>query len=776
MGSNNMLLARRPDLASELVVEDRLLCASSGKKVLWRCRAGHEWYATPASRVRGSGCPYCSGRRRIVGVNDLATTHPLLAAELVDQSLATTIGATSGKMVMWRCEHGHEWKASPRSRVNGQTCPYCSGKLVVPGVNDLLTTDSEIANTCVDADVVRKVSRTSLRRLRWRCEYGHEWVDSVKSRVVAGNGCPVCSARVRQKSRLLADEYPDIASELIDQSLASVLSVGSNRYVDWRCPSGHIWRASVSNRVRHVQSCPYCSRRKALVGETDLATTHPEIAAQLVDKRLAHELTAHSSRRVTWQCSLGHEWDAMVSTRALLGAGCPYCSNQKVLPGFNDLATTHPSLAAELADPSDATRYVAGSAASVKWRCSHGHEWFAKIVHRTRVGSGCPVCANREVSNDNSLASLRPDLAAELVDKSLAQELSVGSRRVVEWRCTRGHVWSARVYDRCGIHKSQCPVCSAQSRSSAGEREILDVVRVLVGDDVEVIANDRHIAAPLELDVVVPSRCVAIEFNGVFWHSENAGKGRSYHRDKRRACEAAGYKLIQVWEDDWNRRRDVVVRMLAAKLCSIDRLEYVGVDVSHARRIFARKLIFGVLDAKSAREFLDENHIQGAVTATFHFALFDCETPVAVMSVRSPRTCARMRRRLDEWEIQRYATSCSVVGGFSKLLAHATHYLVESGYELSRWISFSSCDVSDGAMYVSTGFSFDRELPPDYRYVGSVTGFRRVPKESFQKSRFEHDKNLVFEEGRTERELAEINGLWRCFDSGKLRWIRDVTL
>lgn len=78
-------------------------------------------------------------------------------------------------------------------------------------------------------------------------------------------------------------------------------------------------------------------------------------------------------------------------------------------------------------------------------------------------------------------------------------------------------------------------------------------------------------------------------------------------------------------------------------------------------------------------------------------------------------------------------------------------------------------------MYVASGFSLDCELPPNYWYAGNVTDGRRVPKESFQKARFANDSRLVFEEGKTERELAEMNGLWRCWDSGKLRWTRDVT-
>lgn len=683
-----LLKDANPKLFSEMVYPDESLSEHSGRKVLWRCAQGHEWEAKVASRSAGSGCPYCSGRRRIVGVNDLGTTDPLLASQLVDADCAQELSRNSTRKVMWCCEHGHEWKASPLSRSQGNGCPVCSGHLVVAGVNDLATTHPDIAAQAVCADDARKVSHGSGKRLKWRCSFGHEWVASVYSRVHGGCGCPVCSGVASAKRHgLLADERPDLAAELVDESLKTSLTAGSNRYVDWRCVRGHVWSATVSNRVRNGQSCPVCSGRSVVRGENDLATTHPELAAELVDANLAYEVGERSSVVALWRCHLGHEWKASVLSRTRGGTGCPYCANKKVLVGFNDLGTTDPELASELVCAQDATRYVRGSHAKLRWRCAQGHEWVAEVASRAIAGSGCPYCANRVAFRDNSLDSVRPDLAAQLVDSSLASRLVVGSRKRVEWQCEHGHKWFARVVDRSGPHATGCPKCT--SKVSKPESDLADVVCRLVGDDVEVRTCDRSLIAPLELDIVVPSRHIAIEFNGVFWHGEDAGKSRSYHRDKRRACEAVGYQLVQVWEDDWNRRRDVVVRMLATKLHAIDHLERVGIDSSHARRLFARKLAFGVLDAGRAHAFLDENHVQGAVTATVHFALFDGDVPVAVMSVRSPRNNARMRRASGEWEIQRYATSCSVVGGFSKILSHSTRYLLDAGHELSRWISFS---------------------------------------------------------------------------------------
>lgn len=763
-----------PELFSELVVADESLTTGSGRKVRWRCTSGHEWDAKVVSRVYGSGCPYCSGRRRIVGVNDLATLNPGLASELVDESLAKELAPNSLRKVSWRCSKGHVWEASPLSRTQGNGCPVCSGKLVVAGVNDLATTHPDIAAEAVDQDMVLRVGHGSGKRLAWRCSKGHVWEMPVVARTAQGQGCPYCSGvRLRSKHGLLSDERPDIARELVDAELSKTLTSGSNRYVDWRCSKGHVWRGTVANRVTNGQACPYCSGRKASVGHTDLATTHPDLADELVDKTLATELVAASSRKVMWRCKEGHEWISSVADR-VRGSGCPYCAGKKVLVGFNDLATTDPDIASELVDARDAFAYTRGSHARLLWRCEHGHEWVAEVASRTINGSGCPYCANRAVSDENGLAKVRPDLADELVDDSLVDSLVVGSRRRVEWRCERGHHWFARVVDRAGVHATGCPVCVSMEGSSSGERSLADCVRVLVGDGVEVFVNDRAIIAPQELDVVVPSKHIAIEFNGVWWHSEEAGKGKRYHLEKRLACEAAGYQLIQVWEDVWRDRRDVVLRMLAAKLGCSSRLGELGLDARYSHRLFARKLGVRRVDGHAAREFLEKNHVQGAVSATRHLGLFSSDELVALLSIRSPNNNARMRRKVGEWEIQRYATACSVVGGFTRLLAHAERELRDEGVELSRWVSFSSCDVSDGHMYEACGFSRDAEIRPEYMYVGRITNWTRAPKESFQKRRFRDRDDLVFKEGLTERELAHMNGLLRCFDSGKIRWVRDV--
>jgi hypothetical protein len=138
--------------------------------------------------------------------------------------------------------------------------------------------------------------------------------------------------------------------------------------------------------------CSICANKQVLVGYNDLVTTHPEIAVQ-ADGWDPATVTAGSGRRHQWRCDKGHKWITPVYYR--MDSGCPYCSNKAVLNGYNDLATTHPELAAE-ADGWDPTTLIAGSNKKRKWRCSKGHTWNAVVGSRSsgpKGGSGCPSCA-----------------------------------------------------------------------------------------------------------------------------------------------------------------------------------------------------------------------------------------------------------------------------------------------------------------------------------------------------------------------------------------------
>ena len=259
----------------------------------------------------------------------------------------------------------------------------------------------------------------------------------------------------------------------------------------------------------------------------------------------------------------------------------------------------------------------------------------------------------------------------------------------------------------------------------------------------EVQRNVRSIISPMELDILVPERGLAIEFNGIYWHSERR-VGQYYHRIKYEKCKSAGIQLIQVWEDDWRDSPEIIMSMLAHKLGK-STLPIIG----------ASKCNIVDLSSSVARKFLDTYHIQGYANAGIRMGLATRDGDlVAVITFRASNDV--------DWELVRYATSARVPGGFNKLL-RAFRRRHPGSIK-----TFADLTVSNGAVYEQAGFILDKVLRPDYKYV--VSG-QRVHKFNYRIQRFRSDPDLLFEEGLTETQLAELNGLERIYDAGKARYI-----
>ena len=189
--SKPSLAETHPELAAQADGWDpATLTAGSNKKRTWKCKEVHFWDAPPAARVRGQGCPFCAGKRAWPGFNDLATTNPELAAQ-ADGWDPSTLSSGSGAKVGWKCDLGHSWAATLKSRSNGNNCPVCSGRAVLAGFNDLATTHPELA---AQADGWGPTTLTfgSHTKVDWKCEQGHSWRAIVKDRS-KGAGCPSCA-------------------------------------------------------------------------------------------------------------------------------------------------------------------------------------------------------------------------------------------------------------------------------------------------------------------------------------------------------------------------------------------------------------------------------------------------------------------------------------------------------------------------------------------------------------------------------------------------------
>lgn len=208
----NDLQTHNPKLAGEWDFEKNEQLPSqvtpySTKKAWWLCEKSHSWLAAISGRSAGNGCPVCSGRKVLAGYNDLATVNPKVADEWdfdKNDLLPTQVTAHSNRKVWWKCKEGHSWQVNPDNRSRGYDCPYCSGRYVLEGFNDLATLNQELADEW-DYDkntlLPSQVTIFSDKAVWWRCRAkGHSWKTSVASRS-SGTNCPYCAGRVSYTPR-----------------------------------------------------------------------------------------------------------------------------------------------------------------------------------------------------------------------------------------------------------------------------------------------------------------------------------------------------------------------------------------------------------------------------------------------------------------------------------------------------------------------------------------------------------------------------------------------
>lgn len=255
-----------------------------------------------------------------------------------------------------------------------------------------------------------KMQPYSNRKVHWKCKLGHEWICSIDKRT-SGQNCPFCSnRRLLVGFNDLETKYPTVAKEWDYEKnqniLPNAIVFGSAKIVWWKCSvCGNHWQAAIRARTIRCTGCPKCSHVKMQQKRIHLRLkTKGGIQTPLLLKEWNYEkngalspeqFTSGSSKTVWWKCSkCSGEWQAKILNRTN-GRGCPFCSNRRIMIGFNDLNTTHPQLAKEWDYEKNGAltpqMITHGSNKKVWWICPLGHSYQATPLHRGQ-GTNCPIC------------------------------------------------------------------------------------------------------------------------------------------------------------------------------------------------------------------------------------------------------------------------------------------------------------------------------------------------------------------------------------------------
>ena len=303
-----------------------------------------------------------------------------------------------------------------------------------------------------------------------------------------------------------------------------------------------------------------------------------------------------------------------------------------------------------------------------------------------------------------------------------------------------------------------CPKCNHMR--SAGETQVADFLDIFT----PVIRRTRSVIHPLELDIYMPDKNIAVEYCGMYWHmTKNADDERANklkHYRKHLACAAKGIRLITIYESEWEENPKQIKRLLR---------NAIGAAKG---KLMARKCELVKVSVAEARKFYDRYHPQGGEGVGEHYGLRWKGKLVACMRFVFGANDRGVAAATPSWTLGRYATSVNVAGAASRLFKA---FIKDKNPDKVK--SFSDNRYFSGGMYEQLGFIAETDIAPDYQVWSPKIGLR--PKTHYQRRNIpkrvqEHKTDTVFDpaaDPRTEREMTYLMGCGRIYDCGKKRWV-----
>lgn len=550
------------------------------------------------------------------------------------------------------------------------------------------------------------------------------------------NPCPLCGGRnMTTEQFVLASQK--IHNNKFDYS--KTVLVKRTAKVTITCPEHGDFEQLAIGHLEGRNGCGDCSGQKRITRDGFIERSEKEHGKGAYDySKVSNEFPQAIHTKVELQCLRHGEWFIQSANSHLKGKrGCNKCYLAKRT--LQDVIER-----ADLMFPDKKFDYSKldlskKGTEKVLIGCTiDDHGFFEQTLNGHWTGKeGCPICdrKNRLTSTEDFVRRVK-EIHGDTYDYGHLNLVN-GQRDDIELTCqSHGAFTISPWYHLQGY---ACPRCVKWGQS-AGEEALAEFIE---GLGFEIVRRDRKILRGKEIDVFVPSLNIGFEFNGVYWHTEKY-VGKDLHRIKADRAEEAGIRLVQIWEDDWFNRSAQVLSHVRHVLGKNDE-----------GRVFARKCSVREITTTDALDFLNAYHIQGFVSSSHYVGLFHDNVLVAVGS---------FLKSGEDFVLSRYATSVPVVGGHGKLVS-----FFERGHEFRNLITFADRCFSDGGLYEKTGWVRDSMLKPDYSYL---VGLERKHKFGYRLKRFREDPDLLFREGLSERELADLNGLERIWDAGKIRYIR----
>ena len=494
-------------------------------------------------------------------------------------------------------------------------------------------------------------------------------------------------------------------------------------------------------------NCPSCVINMRKEKNNNYYSKHfIEISKNIHNNKYDYSLVEYlnNNTKVKIICPIHGVFEQLPSNHSK-GANCPSCvsdSRKKRMKKDNDYFLQKAVEIHGLVYDYSKVDYI-NNRNKVTILCSK-HGSFEQEPRYHLTGSKCPKCVNEEKSK--SMIKSFDDfekLANEVHDNKFSYKKTDYISMRVETNITCPIHGEFKQIPHNHVNGYGCFKCS-KNGTSKKEKEVLE----FLSNYVECDNTNREVLNNKELDVYIPSKRVAIEFNGLYWHNSKF-KDSNYHLDKLNDCEEKGIKLIQIFEDEWDNKQEIT----KSRLLNILNLT--------KRKIFARKTEIREVNSSLSMKFLRENHIQGELGSSIKLGLFYNNELVSLMTFGSLRKNLGQTKKEGSWELLRFCNklNTTVVGGASKLFKN----FIEN-YSPKEVITYADRRWSNGEMYKHLGFNFEENTKPSYFYVANKK----------RENRFKYRKSELIKQGFnkniSEKEIMEGRNILRIYDCGTKRF------
>ena len=571
-----------------------------------------------------------------------------------------------------------------------------------------------------------------------------------------GHKCPLCSKTKPKQWDEVYKTFIEKHGSQFDYSKVDFKNMNTKVYIIHKDCKNGFWQTPKNHIKGH--GCPYCKNNKISKKLTKTTERFIEECKNVHKNAYDYSKVKYTSSKDKI-CIICHRKDKngfehgefwQEANSHLSGCGCPKCGMESAVNHKKEIYTTERFI--EISQDihkgkwlyNDKTVYVSAKTPICIICPVHGEFWQTPDKHLS--GCGCPKCGGtKKLSNKEFIVKAR-EVHGDKYDYSKVEYIDAHTKVCII--CPE----HGEFFMTPNTHLNGCGCPSCSHKVSKDENEIYNFVKKYCDTKVEhnvrgILSNNR------ELDIFIPQKKIAIEYNGMRWHSEQFQKDKNYHLNKLEECNRKGISLIQIFEKEYITNKEILLKNL---------LHIIGCP-NFGTKIEAKNCIVKEIGKKTTKKFLEMNDIQGYVASTLHLGLYHKEQIIDIMTFK------KLNNNIgNEWQITRYVNDINYIvkNSFDAIF----NYFIDN-YKPNvikcfvdrRWLLDKRDDL-----YVKNGFVLDKIIKPDYRYTRTQNEY--INKSSFKKE-FLH-KKYDFPLTMPISEMLKNIGYYKIWDCGRFlyRW------